>query len=227
MGQSNAANYVNHLNKPKKEVYIFNVFNENFYLAEDPLPGATGSDGSIWGYLGDSLIDANIAHSICYANIAVGGSFIKDWTPGMPLNRRLLLAIQRLLKLRINIDAILWCQGEAEANSSYISKDEYKKNFMEMYLSIRESGIRAPILVSKSTICNINLSKNTNNRDAVRIASAELVNPSQGILEGPDLDKIGESGRYDGCHFNKDGAKEAARLWLISIIKNKEHLFVK
>src|SRR5437763_230757 len=81
-GQSNAANHGLGRYRPKNRVFCFNPLDCAFYLAEDPIPGATGDDGSPWSRLGDLLIDSGYANSLLLVSIAVGGTVIAGWVGG-------------------------------------------------------------------------------------------------------------------------------------------------
>src|SRR5947209_476712 len=77
-GQSNAANSGEERYAARGPVHVFNVFDMRFYRAVDPLPGASHDGGSVWGRVGDKLIDAGIARSVLVVPIAFGATYIKD-----------------------------------------------------------------------------------------------------------------------------------------------------
>jgi hypothetical protein len=70
-GQSNAANSGEERYAARGAVHVFNVFDMRFYRAVDPLPGASHDGGSVWGRVGDKLIDAGRARSILIVPIAL------------------------------------------------------------------------------------------------------------------------------------------------------------
>ena len=220
LGQSNAANTGEALYSPKRPVYCFNPFNSKFYNCDDPLPGATGSGGSPWGRLGDTiLLNRPDISSVCFVSIAVGGSFINEWAPAGVYSRRLDFAIERLLRVGLTVNFILWCQGEAEANLTSLTRHSYIACFHEMLGNIRLRGINAPVYVAKSTLCETAIHP-YKNRDEIRGALEDLVGSNLGILRGPDTDSIGLDGRSDGCHFNETGLSIASRLWFESVNNN-------
>ena len=215
-GQSNAANHGMGSYTPRQSVYCFNPMDCEYYLAEDPIPGATGSDGSPWGRLGDLLVEGGHARSVVFISIAFGGTFASDWAPGGGPARRLALAMQRAEWAGLDIDRMLWCQGEAEANNTQMRREEYKRHFRAMEDEIRRAGVRAGIWVARATLCATE-GRPFDNRGEIRAAQAELVDPVLGIFAGPDIDEIGLEGRHDGCHFNEQGLQRAAELWLGAI----------
>ena len=213
IGQSNAANHgEGRYGPPRHPVYSFNIMDSRAYLAADPLPGATGEDGSPWGRLGDLMVEAGLCRSVLIVSLAVGGSFVAEWGPNGQWGRRLQFGLGRVVRSGIRIDRLLWHQGEAEANCTAMASDEYSRQFHQMLESIRAAGVRAPIHVAQATICTVPTS--TGNNAAIRAAQASLVDPAAGILPGPDTDSLGEAFRRDRCHFNVDGLNRHAELWL-------------
>ena len=77
-------------------MHVFNVFDMNFYRAGDPLPGASGVGASMWGRLGDRLIEGGVYKSVLLVPIAFSASSAKDWAPGGHCYRRLQFALRRL-----------------------------------------------------------------------------------------------------------------------------------
>lgn len=215
-GQSNAANHGRGRYKPKRGVFCFNPMDSGFYTASDPLPGATGNDGSVWGRFGDVLVQNAFSAPVIITTIAFGGSYVADWSPGGRLNRRLIFAIQRMLRNKLQISALLWWQGEAEANLSDMKRETYKSKFLTIVRQVRDAGIGSPFFVARSTLC-ANAAHPYDNRSEIRSAQAELVDTSLGIFAGPDTDRIGLDGRFDGCHLNEVGLQSAARLWADAI----------
>ena len=107
----------------------------------------------------------------------------------------------------LSITHLLWHQGETDARLGTSPKD-YKRFFSEILESLRKQGVTADIFVSIATRCYEN-----NGADALREAQKQLVNPSLGILAGPDTDTLGPEHRYDDCHFSERGLQAAATLW--------------
>jgi hypothetical protein len=216
MGQSNAGNHGAERYQPTREVYALNFMNMKCYRATDPLPGASGEGGSVWSRLGDRLVESGQYKRVLFVPLAFGGSFVTDWTPGGTLNRRLALALSRLHKWLgqdfLSFTAAIWQQGEAEANHTNMSADDYRQNTLEVIADLRSRGVFCPIFTSISTTCEAG-SHPHKNHVAIRQAQSMLPEPRIGVLPGPDTDSIGESGRHDGCHFSATGLQTCSDLW--------------
>jgi hypothetical protein len=218
-GQSNAANLGDGPYAAKKEVYVYNIFDCEYYRAIDPLPGATNNGGSVWSRLGDRLVEADMYRSVLFIPIAYGGSFITEWAPGGVHYRRLQFATQRMHAGGLVPDVLCWHQGEAEANHTDMTADEYRRHFLAMLNAIRGADIMAPIYVATATLC-ADQSHPKKNHEAIRTAQRELVSLKDNILPGPDTDMIGIEHRWDGCHFAASGLDLAADAWLKAFAAN-------
>ena len=215
-GQSNAANSGEERYAARGQVHVFNIFDMRFYRAIDPLPGASHDGGSVWGRLGDKLIDAGVAPSVLFVPIAFGATYVQDWAPGGPHHRRLLFALHRLKSARIKIDMLCWHQGEADANHTSMSADEYCGYFRSMLREVREAGVDAPVYVALATLCE-EAPHPFQNRAEIRRGQRKLISIRDRILPGPDTDVIGIEHRRDGCHFAASGQQLAAQAWFKAI----------
>jgi hypothetical protein len=220
-GQSNAANWGEERYAARGAVHVFNMFDMRFYRAIDPLPGAsvdTGCvyGGSVWGRLGDRLIDAGFAHSVLFVPIAFGASYVEDWAPGGQCYPRLMLALHRLKRAGITVDLLCWHQGEANANHTTMTADEYRDCFRAMLRGVRESGVDAQVYVALATLCE-NDSHPFQNSAEIRLGQKKLVSVGDRVMPGPDLDQIGITHRRDGCHFSASGQELAAQAWFLAI----------
>jgi hypothetical protein len=216
-GQSNAANDGAARYVPRHGVHAFNVFDMNYYKAVDPLPGATNIGGSVWGRLGDKMIESGQFRSVLFVSIAIGASYIKDWTPpDGQCYRRLQLALTRLKRAGIRIDMLCWHQGEADANHRTTSAEEYKSGFRRLVKRIRAAGCEAPIYVAVASLCEKDPHP-YQNHEQIRLAQQQLVAISEGLLPGPDTDRFDGDYRSDGCHLSESGLDAVAQAWLESI----------
>jgi len=211
-GQSNAANTGEGCYAANGPVYVFNVFDMKFYRAIDPLPGASNGGAAVWGRLGDKLVASGHFPSVLFVPIAVGGSFIREWAPGGGYHRRLLFALHRLRLAGLDVDMMLWHQGEADANLSDMSSKEYQDLFLSIVNSVRRAGVEAPIYVAIATLC-ATADHPFKNRAQIRLGQKRLVSLKKRILAGPDTDKIGVAHRIDGCHFSASGLECHAQAW--------------
>jgi hypothetical protein len=215
-GQSNAANSGEERYAARGAVHIFNIFDMRFYHAIDPLPGASHDGGSVWGRLGDKLIDAGAARSVLIVPIAFGATYVNDWAPDGECHRRLLFALHRLKFAGIKIDMLCWHQGEADANHTGISAAEYYVHFHSMLHAVRQARVTAPIYVALATLCE-EAPHPFQNSAEIRLAQKKLISIRDGTLPGPDTDLIGIEHRRDGCHFSASGQELAAQRWCKAI----------
>jgi hypothetical protein len=214
-GQSNIANECDPggLYVPVSGVYNFNFFDRRFYIAKDPLFGATMDLSNPLTRLGDLLVHRTIFDRVLLVPIAHGGTYAVDWAPGGIMHERLLTALERLHRFGIGVTHALWQQGEAEGALSNAVGATWSRPFMAMVDKLRRNGMAAPIYVAQCTVCC-----NAPN-DIIREAQRSVVDPSAGILAGPDIDTIGIDERWDGCHLSTAGLVKAAELWLAAITR--------
>jgi hypothetical protein len=215
-GQSNAANSGEERYAARGAVHVFNVFDMRFYRAVDPLPGASHDGGSVWGRVGDKLIDAGTAQSVLIVPIAFGATYIKDWAPGGDCYRRLLFALHRLKSAGIKIDMLCWHQGEADANHTGMSGAEYCAHFRSMLRALREEAVNAPVYVALATLCEGEPHPYQNAAE-IRRGQKKVISIRDQVLPGPDTDLIGIEHRRDGCHFSASGQELAAQAWFKTI----------
>jgi hypothetical protein len=218
-GQSNAANSSEERYAPRGAVHVFHAFDMKFYRAIDPLPGASDNGGSVWGRLGDRLIEAGFAQSVLFVPIAFGATYIDDWAPGGQCYHRLMFALHRLKRAGIAVDMLCWHQGEANANHTPMTADEYRDRFRAMLRGVREAGIKAPVYVALATLCEDGPHPFENSAQ-IRLGQKKLVS-TDSILPGPDTDQIGIAHRRDGCHFSASGQELAARGWFRAVTASR------
>jgi Carbohydrate esterase, sialic acid-specific acetylesterase len=217
LGQSNAANHGEACYVPARDAFSLDFRHMRCRCAADPLPGASGAGGSIWSRLGDLLIEAGVFRSVLFVPLAVGESSIKEWIPEGKAHRRTALALSRLRK-ELNASvlpfcAVLWQQGETDANQTQMSAQAYKMHFHDVVADLRADGVFAPVFVSCTTFCETGPHL-FENRANIRQAQLELPDATFGIFAGPDTDAIGPEARLDGYHFSEDGLGRCAKLWL-------------
>ena len=215
-GQSNAANAGEERYAARGAVHVFNIFDMRFYRAVDPLPGASHDGGSVWGRVGDKLIDAGIARSVLVVPIAFGATYIKDCALGGHYYRRVLFALHRLKSAGIKIDMLCWHQGEADANHTDMSAAEYCAHFQSMLRALRDGGVKAPVYVALATLCE-GEPHPYQNAVEIRRGQKKAISIRDHVLPGPDTDLIGIEHRRDGCHFSASGQELAAQSWFKAI----------
>ncbi|HTI85961.1 MAG TPA: sialate O-acetylesterase [Alphaproteobacteria bacterium] len=224
MGQSNAANHGDRRHTANDRVFSFDFFRVQATVASDPLPGASGSGGSVWTRLGDRLINEGVFKRVLFIPIAFGGTYVADWAPNGSMNRRTAFALGRLRRALgtriINVSAVLWQQGEAEANHTTMSAEQYQHAFQEVVADLRARGVFAPVMAACSTLCEAG-ERTHDNADEIRKALRGLDDPASGLLRGPDTDVIGHEDRYDRCHLADSGLSRCADLWFAAIRRDR------
>ena len=209
IGQSNIANECDPCarRKPEGEVFNFNFFDGRCYEACDPLLGASLDRSNVLTRVGELLVKRGRYRRILLVPIAHGGTFAREWAPGGRMFPRLEWTLKQLRERNIAITHIAWQQGESEAAEPDPKPLEWIDRLRAMIDAIRVTGVDALIYVAQCTICRSDPS------EQIRAAQRQLVDPSAGILPGPDLDLIGLDERYDGCHFSGVGLDRAAAMW--------------
>lgn len=218
-GQSNSANYgqKQYLYTAKHDVY--NYFDGKLYKAQDPLLGATGTGASVWGILGDKLIEHNLAKAVTIVPIGIGGVTVGSWAEGGNNHAKLVKTLDELLAKGIHIDCICWHQGESD-NIQNTTTEQYMERFLTIRKAFRERGIDAPIVVAVASYHQWCLEEDKGCSDDIRNAQKRLAKEYKDIYSGPDTDKLNMLyQRADGIHFSYLGQREHAALWVKALRK--------
>jgi len=204
-GQSNAANSVQGRHHPGSGV--LNFFAGRCFAGDDPIPGASGTGGSVWNRLGDLLMGSGRFDSVVLASIAVDASAIAQWSRGGELQPRLLASLEELRAHGLEPTHLLWHQGERDMQLG-TDAPTYASHFSRLLASIRQAGFSAPVYVARASYCRGRRS------EQVRTAQRDVVDVAAGVLAGPDTDAlVGPDLRHDDCHFSAAGADRHAALW--------------
>lgn len=229
LGQSNAANHGERSYSPKHAVYSFDFLRFRCVRADDPLGGASGNGGSIWSRLGDLLVERGVYRSVLFVPLAFGGNFVTDLIPGGGRHGRTTLALSRLMKaldrLPLPFSAVLWQQGEAEANHTTMSAVAYQAHLHDIIADLRGRGVFAPIFVAAATYCEAGPHP-FHNAAQIRGAQLSAIARSAGLFPGPDIDTISGDGRYDRCHLSGVGLQRCAELWF-DVLAPRRKLLIK
>jgi len=206
LGQSNAGNHGSPSSSVDAPVAM--VAGTDCVLASDPLPGATGSGGSIWRHLPALLEQQMGTRGVVLAVLAVDATAIDDWTrSNSPLANRLVAQVKALDQRGMQPDLVLWQQGEADARN-HTSASEYLARLHALAAVLERAGSRAPVLLARSTVC-----RSPANAE-IRSAIERAIQENGRFMAGPDTDSLlGEAYRSDGCHLNPQGLRVAARAW--------------
>ncbi len=220
-GQSNAANEGRDRYLAGDAVANFNPFDGKCYIAQDPLLGAYGPAGSVWGRVGDQLIAEGLFDRVLIIAIGVGGSSIARWTQEGDLNTRIGFALDGLARHGIEPTHILWHQGEAD-RALGTARAAYVDAFGSIVDTFRNRGVVAPLYPAIATYCYMfdlaHMDDYAEETKAIRAAQQSLPDEFAGVLPGPDPDQItGPAYRHDNCHFTHLGMRRHAALWVKSM----------
>ena len=206
LGQSNAGNHG--AAPPTALEPVTLVADDRCVVADDPLPGATGTGASIWRRLPDTLARQGVARPVVLSVLAVDATSIDDWTrERSPLRRSLEAKLAIMRRLGLKPDLVLWQQGEADALAGS-GAQAYAEGLVALVSALTAAGVDAPVLLARSTTCHP--PPNAAIRTAIESALAD--NPRFRL--GPDTDALqGSRFRHDGCHFSADGLDAAAKMW--------------
>ena len=206
-GQSNSANFGETRYIAKDEVANFNLHDGKCYRSEDPLFGADGNGGSVWGRLGDKLIASGAFDRVLIVPFGIGGTSLHEWTTGGRLHPRVANAAQQLKLAGIEPTHVLWHQGEDDARDGTTSED-YIEMFTQLVAALRAYDVNAPVFPAVASMCK-DLGSN-----AIRNAQRALPKRLSGVYPGPDTDSLSDmKDRHDFCHFSDTGLQAHAELW--------------
>lgn len=185
-----------------------NVWDGGTYRAAEPLLGTSDRRGNMMFQAADKLITAGVTARIILIPIAMGATSITEHQPGTVNFDKLIVAARRASAVGLNVDAVLWQQGEQDAASG-MSQATYQAAFSTMLATFRAEHGNIPWFLAKSTTY-----ANSANGPNIRAAIDALVNGTD-ILAGPDCDIInGLANRYDYVHPNATGAAAMSTLWV-------------
>lgn len=211
-GQSNSVNggelgYINTDN-------VFQFLLGSTYIYKDPSLGGTGLGASVWGRLGDKLIENKINDNVIFSNSGWNSKSIKDLKTSHFIEF-LIQNYKGLVKKYGRVDAILFHQGEADYSSEGVY--EYYDHFIEFYQNLKDEGIQIPIYLSRASICGEN---STSNENLIKIQNL-LIKNFDLIKEGPNTDLLvkKEYRLADYCHFSDKGLNEFSKMWFESLTK--------
>jgi len=206
IGQSNAGNHGTAAPTALAPVPL--IVDDRCVLADDPLPGATGSGASIWRRLPDAVARQGVVRPVVLGVLAVDATAIDDWTrERSPLRLGLQARLAAMRRVGLAPSLVLWQQGEADAAAGN-GTQAYAEGLAALAATLTEAGSDAPILLARSTACR----SSANEAIRAAIEAAPIDNPRMRL--GPDTDLLqGSRMRSDGCHFSADGLDAAAKMW--------------
>lgn len=213
LGQSNAGNHGAPDPRTRQGVQVIDATGAgSCHFQTDPLPGATGRGGSIWGHLPAALAAQGVSRPLVFAVLAVDATSMSDWTrAGSPLPGLLDETLRKMAALGMPADLVLWQQGESDARLQ-TAASAYLSGLHKLMAQVNSHGRAVPLVLAKSTVCRSAASAE------IRGALDHAVAADSQFRPGPDTDSLStDLHRSDGCHFSAMGLHQAALLWSSSI----------
>ncbi|MCY2959719.1 MAG: hypothetical protein NTY35_06100 [Planctomycetota bacterium] len=214
-GQSNSTNYGEEkMASMEDRVSAFD--GERWTLAADPMPGVQdgSSGGSPWPLVGKQLATAwNVP--VAFASCGFGGTSVLQWqAQAAPLEGRkqpLYAALVQRMKALGGVRAVLWHQGESDANAG-MSTAEYTAKFIALRDALAKELGTSPVWVVANVSFVPDLAKTK--MDAIRAAQQQLWKDKV-ALQGPNTDDLLGPMRHsqDKIHFSKAGLEAHAKRW--------------
>jgi len=214
-GQSNSVNHGQIGYSIKSPVYM--VHKGKIYSYEDPVLGGTGENGSVWGMVGDKIIERrNDINEIYFTMTGFGGVTIEELNSKIYFNY-LINEIKNTKNLFGKVDGILIHQGEANHSNLKGSK-EYFFAFNQVFSKIHKN-FKVPIFLSQTSLCGLNKT------DPKLLAiQNKIIVTMEGVFRGPNTDLLNDP-KYrlpDRCHFSMLGFDRFSDLWVSRILDPSE-----
>ena len=240
-GQSNSANYGE--KKSQTQTGLVAAYDgTNWQLAADPEPGAGGKKGSFMPLFGDAMVE-RFHVPVGIVAMGIGSTSVREWLPSgvpfsqlPPLTRNVVTVgpgqwessgkifdtfAGRMKQLGTHgFRAVLWHQGESDANQADAAKTlpgALYRQFLETIISDSraEIGWNAPWFVAQVSYHN---PQDTGTPD---IPAAQKAVCDDGFaLLGPDTDTLTGKMREKngkGIHLSAEGLKAHAQLWAAKV----------
>ena len=206
-GQSNHGNNIER--KKILDLPYENVFTYDWRLGvcskyKEPLAGVDGRAGGFGHISSDTVYflkkNYDFSENLVFLGFSKGGTRAQDWASGKVTNK-FDLVLKKLKKDGIEIDYVFWHQGESEMkNANKIYYQKYINDIQLIFHKFLAASNKTKIGMALVSVCNSEKSKS-------------LVHSQRLIIHGNDrvfltlnTDDLGNSYRYDGCHFNSLGA---------------------
>ncbi len=214
-GQSNSANY----GKPRQSARDDRVVYYNgkaFVPAADPIPGASGRNGSVWPILGDFVARSQQV-PVCFRSASLTWTTVKNWMPGVTFKK---LHLYDNLARCVNefgkngVRAVLWHQGESDSLAK-TSPETYFNQLKTVIDSLnKDVGFDIPWFVAQASF-----HPGAKPPAEKAIAAGQQLLWKKGVArKGPITDDLlGKKYRHDNVHFNQLGLTTHAERWFAAL----------
>lgn len=215
MGQAGSANYISSFAERDEQRRAYQLFNGECYLIEDPMLGATGTQGSLWSSLAQD-ISASTGQNVVFITTGVGGSSLADWIRDDSVyfertKHQIDLAKNRGYRVKL----AFWYNGAREAELG-TTANEYVERFnqlIEKFDLLLNDGASNQWVVFQTSKCWSDGSPRV-------LRGQELAaKTNERVILGPNTDAYDDRNRYDGCHLNHN-AKVRINTQLEKIIQS-------
>ena len=208
-GHSNSANHGEPGTNTDDRVSAKDFSNGAWTMAADPMPGASGTLGSVWTRLGTMLTSATNV-PVGFVCVGVGGTPVSYWVPPSTEGYLRLKAAAQAFPAN-GFRAVLWHQGESDSHYS-TSAASYQSMLASAIAQLRsDAGWTMPWYVAEaSDLSNTTLSQ----EEPVIAGQRRVIFADPLVFAGPQTDDFHLEGKlYDGVHFNNAGMADHAQQW--------------
>jgi hypothetical protein len=213
LGQSNAGNHLGPRVPADPALPAFAFFRDRCTPLSDPVPGATGSEGSLWTDVAHQLARQSGRPVVIIAGAAASSS-VKHWsrdTAGM--TSRALRSITAAAAAGLAPQFVIWLQGEAdsearmdEATYAALLEGVIAKFNLELANRTNPATASPTWIITQTSRCWGEHTRSEEVRRAQRRVAKRIAN----AYIGPDTDALGDAYRRDGCHFGAAGRQRLA-----------------
>jgi len=193
---------------------VFQFYNDLTYLYEDPSLGGPGTGGSVWGMLGDKLIENEIYDQVVFSITGFPSKTIEELSKN-EYYEYFIGNYSQLLKRFGRVDGILFHQGES---NRWTENQQYYNEFELFYNKLENDGICSPFYLSLVSYCGDGVDSTLLN------IQNNIIIDFENILRGPNTDLLIEP-QYrltDNCHFSLLGYQQFSDMWVNCIINKSE-----
>jgi hypothetical protein len=201
-GQSNSANANSSPSASQPGQGAFDWYGGACYVSQDPVPGATGTKGSLWPEIGVDLAQ-RLDRPVLMIHGGIGGSQIADWLDDRSgYLASLTTQIAGARAAGFEPDLVLWHQGETDA-ARHPDRKALAGRLGALMDRLLTELPAAEVYLFQASKCVGR--KREEGVEAVRAAQKEIAASRQMVVAGFDTDSLGNDYRWDTCHFNSLG----------------------
>lgn len=195
---------------------VFQMFDTNTYLYQEPTLGGGRRGGSVWGRVGDGLVEAGRYKAVVFAMAGSPDQTVSQLGAGE--NFSFLKKQYAAMHERFgHVDGILFMQGETDHREN--NAGDYYQDFLAFLSKMRAQGLDAPIYITQSTYC-----RNYVDTD-LRDVQDRLIREQETVMRGPDTDQVellSSEYRFNQCHYSHAGLDRVAAMWVNSLLNPSE-----